>query len=1063
MNMKKLLNLSPVFASVWIASSSSFAGELVDFTTDVFPILSEHCIECHGEATQKGDLRLDSPDAILKGGEFGEVVVAEEISESALIELITLPVDDKERMPKKSDPLSNEEVEILKAWIDEGLSFDGWTMELTAAANRAIAQRAPDGSNHWAFKAPVRPSVPKTSDDEWARNPIDLFILAKLDEKGLKPSPEAGRAALLRRTSLDITGLPPTIARIEHVTEDWRDGWYEHMVNQLLDSPHYGERWGRHWLDNAQYADSDGFEKDKPRSVTAWRDWVVNALNQDKPYSDFIVEQVAGDLLPRRRVSDTVATGFLRNNFINEEGGADPEQFRMEGLFNRMDVLGRSVLGLTVGCAQCHTHKYDPITHTDYYRMLAYLNNSYEATFPVPLPRRSNGRSESLRKISDIERKLRNQIPDWEERVSEWGKRYINQPKPEWHALEFEFDDTSAGGQKALSRGDGSYIFQSYAPTRHDPKMVAKSPISKITAIQLELMNDWDLPRNGPGRSVYGAAALTEFEIRTAPEDELIKTYGKNWTVVKIVSAIASVNPREKKLGPEFPSDRDPKKRAEDTRVTGPVEFAIDGDRKTAWTTDINPFRRNQPAKVIFRLAEPLEIDDATQLAINLAQQHGGWNSNDNQNYNVGRFRISVTDAEELPKKLLPYWAISVAENTKAEWSGAELGFLFSSWLREQPEYEEQNKLIESIWWSIPEFETQLVMHEMETPRVTHRLERGDFLSPAEIVEPGVPGFLHPMRETDEPQRLQFARWLVDNKSPTTARALVNRMWQHYFGTGLVSTSSDLGLQGEKPTHAELLDWLAIEFMESGWSMKRIHKLILNSATYRQASHVTTELYEFDQDNRLLARGARYRVDGEVVRDIALAASGLLNDKVGGASVHPPVPQFVYEPPTSYGWKDWDVDEGADRYRRALYTFRFRSSPYPMLQVFDTPDGNAPCTRRDVTNSPLQALTTLNEPLFFECAAALGGLTLNDGGETDAQKISYAFKRCLSRTPSESELKTLQKYLDRQRKRVRNGKLNAVDIVSMAPGDPLDDSNEHAAWTLLARVLLNLDETIVRQ
>jgi hypothetical protein len=1051
------------FAIVFFAVAFPVYGAIeVDFGSQVFPILAERCFECHAEATQKGELRLDSPDWIRKGGEFGEVVAPGDVSDSAIIELITLPVDDKERMPKKSDPLSDDEIEILKGWVEQGANYDGWTQEMSDAANRAIAERAPDPKDHWAFKTPVRPEVPAASDGEWVRNPIDHFILAKLDEKGLSPSPEAGRAALLRRASLDVTGLPPTIARMEHTTTDYRDGWYEFMVRELLDSPHFGERWARHWLDNAQYADSDGFEKDKPRSVTAWRDWVIEAFNDDKPYNEFIIEQVAGDLLPRRYIRDQVATGFLRNNFLNEEGGADPEQFRMEGLFNRMDVLGRSVLGLTVGCAQCHTHKYDPITHAEYYRMLAFLNSTHEATIPVPTPDARNRQNEAISKIRDLETGMKKQIPDWKERVSAWAQQFLNQPEPAWHALEFEFDDTSAGGQKALARGDGSYIFQSYAPTRHEPKMVARSPISKITAIRLELMIDWDLPRRGPGRSIYGAAALSEFEIRTAPDGGLIKDY-KKWTPIKIASAIADVNPVEKKLGPEFPSDRNAEKWSKDKRVTGPVVFAIDGDRNTAWTTDINPLYRNMPRNVLFTLEEPLEIDAATQLAVNLAQNHGGWNSNDNQNYNIGRFRISVTDATDLPTTLLPIRARMIAEKTDGDWSDVEFSHLFSDWLKEQPEYAKENELIESLWWSYPEFDTQLVMREMETPRVTHRLERGDFLSPAEVVEPGVPAFLHPMKPSDEPTRLQFARWLVDTKSPTTARALVNRIWQHYFGTGLVSTSSDLGFQGETPSHGDLLDWLAVEFMQSGWSMKHIHKLILTSATYRQASHVTPELYDIDRDNRLLARGSRYRVDGEVVRDIALAASGLLNDKIGGANAHPPVPQFIYEPPTSYGWKDWDVDTGEDRYRRAMYTFRFRSSPYPMLQVFDTPDGNAPCTRRDVTNSPLQALTTLNEALFFECASALARLTLSEGGETDDQKISYAFKRCLTREPSKTELKTLVNYLDRQRKRIRNETLDAIEITSVAPGGLVEESDEHAAWTLLSRVLLNLDETIVRQ
>jgi hypothetical protein len=1036
-----------------------FSAESVNFGGDIFPILASHCIKCHGEAKQEGELRLDSPEGIREGGEFGSVIEPGDAADSALIDLLTRAHDDKERMPKKADPLSADVIEMVSAWIEQGAPYTGWDVAMTVAANEAVANELPDGKDHWAFKAPTRPEAPTVRDKAWPRNSIDRFVAAALDAEDLAPSPDADRVTLLRRLSLDVTGLPPTRELMDEVLGDESPQWYEHLIDRLLASPHYGERWARHWLDNAQFADSDGFEKDKPRRVTAWRDWVIDALNADMPYDDFIVEQVAGDLLPNATQSQRIATGFLRNNMLNEEGGADPEQFRMEGLFNRMDVLGRSVLGLTVNCAQCHTHKYDPISHTDYYRMMAFLNTTEDLTMSVFTPGEQVLRTDIEFEVNALEAKLKRDNRGWKKRMLAWMTEVRGRADVEWHALELEFDDTSAGGQKTVAPGDGSYIFQSYAPARHSPKMTARSPLSRITAVRLELMTDPVLPRKGPGRSTYGVAALSEFELRTAPDGTEIKTFD-DWTPVAFESVVADVNPVTRTLSGEYPGSRNA---AEETRTVGPAAFAIDGDRDTAWTTDIDPGRRNQSRYAAFTLSEPLEVDADAQLAIRLVQMHGGYKPPANQNNNVGRFRISVTGDGDVPGDAIPENVLVAIEMPADSRTTGDLDLVFSYWRELQPEYAEVNLEIDGLWAAHPVGDTQLVMFERSMPRVTRRLERGDFLNPAEVVTPGTPEFLHPLEQSDEPERLAFARWLADEKSPTTARAFVNRVWQHYFGVGLVATSSDLGLQGDAPSHPELLDWLSVEFMESGWSVKELHRLILNSATYRQVSGVSEGLYRRDSDNRLLARGARFRVDGEVVRDIALAASGLLNTRVGGESVHPPAPLYLYKPPASFSAKDWDIDTDDARYRRGLYTFRFRSVPYPMLQVFDTPAGNAPCTRRDVSNSPLQALTTLNEDLFFECASALGELIIREGGLTDEARVRYAFERCVTRSPSKFEMRTLTKYLDRQRERIGKGELDSAAITAVLPGSPIMDTDEYAAWILLSRVLLNLDETIVRQ
>jgi hypothetical protein len=535
-----------------------------------------------------------------------------------------------------------------------------------------------------------------------------------------------------------------------------------------------------------------------------------------------------------------------------------------------------------------------------------------------------------------------------------------------------------------------------------------------------------------------------------APADQPIETMDQ-WQRVLIASAIADVNPPERPLGGEFPDTGDRK------AVTGPIAMAIDGNHDTAWTIDNGPGRRNQARYAVFKLAAPVEVPPGHQLGIKLIQNHGGWNSDDNQTNNLGRFRLSVTDSDVLPEEAVPSQVLNALSGAA---SPATDDVMFDYWRMLQPQFAEANAQSEAAWAEHPEGATQLVYRERAETRPTHRLERGDFLQPAERVEPGVPAFLHPLPAGAPPNRLGLAQWLADPQSATTARAFVNRVWQHYFGVGLVDTPSDLGTQGARPSHPELLDWLAVTFVESGWDVKALHRLIITSATYRQSSRVTPELLERDPKNRLLARGARFRVDGEIVRDIALAASGLLNPKVGGPSVFPLAPEFLFKPPASYGPKTWNVSEGDERFRRALYTFRFRSVPYPALQVFDAPPGDAPCVMRNRSNTPLQALTTLNEPVFMECAEALARRALRDGGDSDASRIEYAFRQCVARAPKGEELTTLAGFLDKQRGRIGAGSLDPAAILGESEVAP---SAELAAWTLAARVILNMDETITRE
>ncbi|WP_321477428.1 PSD1 and planctomycete cytochrome C domain-containing protein [uncultured Paludibaculum sp.] len=988
-----------------LLSAPVWAGT-VDFARDVQPVLSRSCEKCHGAKMQMGGLRLDAKTAAMKVLRPGDSAASELYKRVA-------GLGDQARMPMGGKPLPEAEVALLKRWIEEGAEWpDG------------VGASMRDGGQHWAYVPPKKAPVPALGGG----NAIDAFVFTRLQKEGLAPSPRASKITLLRRLSLDLTGLPPTPAEVDAFVADQSADGYKKQVERLLASPHYGEKWGRWWLDAARYADSDGFEKDKQRQVWFYRDWVIRALNLDMPYNRFIVEQVAGDLLPGATQDQRVATGFLRNSMINEEGGIDPEQFRMEAMFDRMDAIGKGVLGVTIQCAQCHTHKYDPIKHEDYYRLFAFLNNTYEANIAVYTPSEQAQRDAILKQTAEIEEALRRRMPDWTARMAAWAaEARMKNEKTRWVVVRPEVDDISTGGQKYLPMEDGSLLEAGYAPTKHTVKLTAKVSLPKIAAFRLELLLDPNLPLGGPGRAIDGTGALTEFTVERV-------TGGAKPEKVALASATADIGLPETELAAIF-YDKSNKR-----RVTGPISFAIDGKDETAWGINAGPGLSNVPRKAVFVAAQPIEASGETTLVFLVKQNHGGWNSDDNQNNNLGRFRLSVTDDATAVADPVPAEVRAILDKPPAEQTPDDQRKVFSYWRTTVPEWSAENARITELWNGHPKGSTQLVLAERPVCRETHILERGDFLKPAKLVTPGVPAFLNPM-DVESPTRLDFAKWLVDRQSPTTARAVVNRVWQSYFGTGLTATSEDLGMQGEKPSHPELLDWLAVEFMEHGWSLKHLHRLIVESDTYQQTSRVTPELLERDPANRLLARGSRFRVDGEIVQDIALSASGLLNDQVGGASVYPPAPEFLFQPPVSYGPKIWKEEKGRARYRRSIYTFRYRSVPFPMLQTFDSPNGDAACVRRSRSNTPLQALTTLNEPLFMEAAQALADLALKQGGQTDAERITFAFRRCVARPPAGPELSELLTLLKKQEAR-------------MEPAQ---------AWTMLARVLLNLDETITRE
>ncbi len=990
------------------------AGE-VDFARDVQPILSNHCYACHGpdDKERAADLRLDTEEgarAALFPGDAG--------NSELFLRVSSTDPDEVMPPPKNKNPLSSQQIATLKRWIGEGAT---WGV-------------------HWAFEAPRRPVTPAVPGG--GAHPIDAFIEARLAREGIEPLAEALPETLLRRVSLDLTGLPPTLEERERFLAADAETGYELAVNRLLDSPHFGERWARWWMDAARYADSNGYEKDSVRHVWPYRDWLIDSFNRNQPFDRFVIRQVGGDLLPDATVADRVATGFLRNGMVNEEGAIDYEQFRVEGIFDRMDAIGKSVLGLTTQCAQCHTHKYDPITHEEYFGMFAFLNNAREATVPYHTP-------EAIREIRHLEqeaetvrRRARDTMPDWEERFAAWieEKRSEIANEPEWTVITPE--PLGDGGQKFYARPDGSLITMGFAPATSSEKFVAETELEQIASLRLELLMDPYLTYGGPGRSIEGTAALSELKLLVGPSPSQLKE-------VKLEVARSDLDLPERPIDAvKYPRTRqaqDSGDHSGEKRVEGPARFATDGDGDTAWATEAGAGRSNQPRLLVVNLAEPLAREGDGPLHVRFDKQcrHGGWNSNDNQHRNLGRFRFALSP-ERYPghRPLSPRVRDAIARD-RDSWSAEEERALFDAWLADEAEFHEWAARLDELAWAHPVPTPQLVVKEIDGQRrPTTLFHRGEQHQPRHEVRPHVPAFLHDLPEGDGESRLTFARWLVDRDSPTTARTLVNLVWQEIFGIGIVESVEDLGHQALPASHPDLLDWLAVEFMESGWDFKHLVRVIVTSDAYRRDSRWTDELQERDPRNRLLARGPRFRPHAEMVRDIQLAASGLLERSVGGESVYPPIPRFLFEPPVSYGWKMWREDEEPERrYRRALYTFRFRTVPPPFLAAFDAPTGEVSCVTRPRSTTPLQALATLNEPLSIEAARALGAWMRERAGASGKTSLAIrdGFIRCTGRRPGDSELALL------------------VDLwksESEREGD--------AAWTTVGRVLLNLDETITK-
>jgi hypothetical protein len=848
---------------------------------------------------------------------------------------------------------------------------------------------------------------------------VDRFVLARLEGEGLAPSPEADRYALARRVSLDLIGLPPTPEETDAFVNDPRPDAYERLVDRLLATPQYGERWARRWLDLARYADTNGYEKDRNRSIWPWRDWVIRALNADQPFDQFTIEQLAGDLLPNPTRDQLVATGFHRNTMLNEEGGIDPLEYRFHAMTDRVATTGVTWLGLTVGCAQCHTHKFDPITHREYFQMMAFLNNADELELDLPeagaAERQKANAEKAAKLIANLPQKwpgaadARQQTID--DRFAEWLQRERDRTV-QWIPL--TPDELKANLAFLKVQPDAS-VFASGDMTKSDTyDLTFRSVPSGVTAIRLEALPDERLPRHGPGRVFYEGPAGDFFL------SEITAFRGGEKVVL--------TQPTHSFAAAKFPSEK-----------------ALDGDAQSGWSIDGGQGRKHE---AVFKLATPLA--EAGMLSVKLLFERYYAPA-------LGRFRISVTtDPRSAEARDLSDDLTALLARTDAELTAEQRAQLLEQFLLDAPELAAEVKTIRELT-KPSKHTTTLIFQERpaESPRATTMYRRGEFLQPADRVEPAVLTVLNPLPANAPPNRLSFARWLVSPEHPLTARVTVNRQWAALFGRGLVKTTEDFGFQGEMPSHPELLDWLAREFVAQGWSMKKLHRLLVTSATYRQSSRVTPELLARDGENVLLARGPRGRLEAEMIRDSALRAAGLLSPKMGGPGVYPPQPPGVSE--VAYGSPKWNASTGEDRYRRAIYTFAKRTAPYAMFTSFDAPTGEACLARRDVSNSPLQALTMLNDIVFIEAAQALGTELAKKQGSVES-RIDELFRRCLTRPPADDEYAELERFLATQKHRFEASELDAKAVAGPGEGD----LNERAAWTVLARAVLNLDEAITR-
>jgi cytochrome c553 len=982
--------------------SAADAAKPVDFNRDVRPILSDNCFSCHGPdaSRREATLRLDVRDDALAQGAF----VPGNAEQSLLIERIFAETADELMPPPDSGKeLTSAQKEALKRWVDEGAKYQ----------------------QHWAFVPPAKSEPPQITHRGFEiRSPIDAFIQARLVQEGLTPSPEASKATLIRRVTLDLTGLPPTPAEVDAFLQDETEHAYENVVDRLLNSPHYGERMAIDWLDAARYADSNGYQVDRDRELWPWRDWIIRAFNDNMPFDQFTVEQLAGDLLPAATLMQRIATGFHRNHMLNEEGGIIAEEFLAEYTADRVETTAAVWLGQTFTCARCHDHKFDPFTQRDYYALKAFFHNVPERGVGIygkpirhnappfvrlPAPEIEAKIDELTSSLNALNDQLNALADDASADLEEWTSRVVADTVV-WEPLEL-LEATS--GDEPL-RVDSSARSVEIGPQQAKAKTVtikSRLPVGRITALRLEC-----------------SAAAVEAGIQ--------------WSGLKVL------NHQPLKLRAVA---------AGDSLSAAETAKLLDENRKTRVVLSVQP---RESAQAVVVLERVLENESPVEIAVELQLERVAGEQS--------RWRLLASSSET--ELLVPSSIRAIASKQATEHTAAERQQLTQARLAQQPAHRRLSGKAESLKKQIAaaelEIPTTLVMEELPEPRATFVLLRGAYDKPGEQVRAATPAVLPELDEDLPRNRLGLAKWLVSPRNPLTARVTVNRFWQQLFGTGLVRTSEDFGSQGELPSHPDLLDWLATTFRESGWDVKELMKLMVTSATYRQRSDLTPELLTRDLENRLLARGPRFRLPAELIRDQALSASGLLVSKLGGPSVKPYHPPGLYEQVTAgRGYNVYVPGTGDDLHRRSLYTYWKRSVPHPAMLLFDAPFRETCTLRRPRSNTPLQALNLMNDPTYVEAARFLAQRMMHEGGGSVDSRLTYGFRLLLSRAPQPAELAVLQAAFSRARKdfQVDTDSAKALLTVGEARLDDRLNVADLAAFTTVASTMLNLDEVITKE
>jgi hypothetical protein len=988
------------------------ADDAVSFNRDIRPILSNNCYQCHGpdEKERKADLRLDTEDGMFADLGGHAAIVRGKPDESALVRRVRGTEPGKASMPPKKSgkKLTPQEIDLLARWVKQGAPY----------------------ARHWSYVKPNRHALPTVKDGAWPKTPVDHFLLARLEREGLKPAPEADRYALIRRVSLDLTGLPPSLKEVDTFVTDPDPAAYEKLVDRLLDKSSYGEHWAHMWLDLARYADSAGYADDPPRTIWLYRDYVIKALNANKPFDKFTIEQIAGDLLPNATEEQLVASAFHRNTLTNNEGGTSDEEFRNVAVVDRVNTTMAVWMGTTIACAQCHNHKYDPITQEEFFRFFAILNNTEDSDKSDERPVLSvlsvdqkRQRERLQAEIDKLDAVLRTPTPEIKASQAKWEQSFPLDMK--WNVLKPSGVKSQNGSTFTVAE-DAAIRFA--AGAKNDTYTV-EIPLdaTPLRALRIEALPDPKLPGNGPGHAGGNFVITRVTATLTKPQG----------TPQAIAFNVAVADYSQSGLEPEnVLQNKDPKTKG----------WAVGG-------------QTGQHHALTLVAPTPLEVSAGSKLTVTIEQAQ----------HTLGRFRLSATgdaraaEAGRVPQSIAKSLKTASSARTPAQREGIEkfyLGIAGELQSVRQRRAELAKQLADVKPTTVP------IMRELkgDERRKTHIQHRGNFLDLGKEVTEGTPSAFPPLPAGAKPDRLALAHWLVDENNPLTARVIANRFWEQIFGIGIVASSEEFGTQGELPFHPELLDWLATELVRLKWDMKAFLKMLVTSAAYRQSSRVTPELQQRDPDNRLLARGPRFRLSAEALRDQALFVSGLLSSKMYGPPVKPPQPALGLSAAFGSGI-DWQTSAGEDRYRRALYTTWRRSNPYPSMATFDAPNREVCTLRRVRTNTPLQALVTLNDPVYIEAAQALARKVMAEGGSTTNDRAVYAFRLCLSRPPHEDETARLVHLYEQALAKLQTQPDRAKQL-AVEPLGPLPtgaNAAELAAWTTVGNVLLNLDEMLMKR